>query len=270
MRYIDSTVLQLPDGWLDRAAAAKEAVANGADPNDYSDVWRELKNGLAELFKDKCWYCEISVPRSDNAVDHFRPKGRVSDAVNEHKGYRWLAFELTNFRYACTFCNSRRKDIDGGTVGGKADRFPLLNEGQRVYQPGSIAGERAILLDPCEIGDWRLLGCRKENGKPCSASDDPEQLERADASIEIYHLHHEPTCKLRHSEAVKLLSDVEEAKTLFVATQSDAAQEPAFKKAAARILKSIHRDSAFSGDMRFLLGGERDKDHSWIQTLLET
>ena len=75
---------------------------------------------------------------------------------------------------------------------------------------------------------------------------------------------------MRHTEAVKLLSDIEEAKGLFIATQSDAAQAPAFKKAAERILGAIRFDSAFSGEMRFLLGGERDRDHSWIQGLLET
>jgi hypothetical protein len=270
MRYIDSTRLRLPDGWLNRAAAAAKAIANGEEPNDHAAVWRQLKDGLADLFNDKCWFCEVPVPRSDNAVDHFRPKGRVSDALKNHSGYRWLAFEQSNFRYACTYCNSQRRDLDGGTAGGKADRFPLLDETQRVYAQSSLASERPILLDPCEIGDWRLLGCMKENGKPCAASDASEQRKRAEISIEIYHLHHEPTCKFRHSEAVKLLSDIEEAKNLFIATQSDATQEPAFKKVARRILKAIHFESPFSGDMRFLLSGERDQNHSWIQNLLET
>jgi hypothetical protein len=270
MRYVDPTRLRLPDGWLTRAAAAAKAVANGDKPDDHAAVWKELKDELADLVNDKCWYCEVSVPRSDNAVDHFRPKGRVSDAANQHDGYRWLAFEQSNFRYACTFCNSRRKDVDGGTAGGKADRFPLLDETQRVYTQGSIAGERPILLDPCEIRDWRLLGCQKENGRPCPASSVAEERQRAEISIEVYHLHHEPTCKLRHSEAVKLLSEIEEAKSLFISARSNAALEASFKKAAGRILKAIHFDSPFSGDMRFLLGGERDEDHPWIQELLET
>ena len=129
MRYIDKDELALPEGWLARAAAASAAVDAGADPNDHADVWRELKDALAALFPNKkCWYCESPVDRADNAVDHFRPKGRVSDAVNPHTGYRWLAFDRSNFRYACTFCNSRRKDVVNGTAGGKADRFPLLDE----------------------------------------------------------------------------------------------------------------------------------------------
>jgi hypothetical protein len=270
MRYIDSTQLQLPDGWLNRSAIAAKAVANGSDPDDYAAVWRELKDGLASLFYDKCWYCEVPVPRSDNAVDHFRPKGRVSDAANEHRGYRWLAFDPSNFRYSCTYCNSRRKDVFGGTTGGKADRFPLLDETKRVYVQGSITDEDPSLLDPCDIGDWRLLGCQKENGRPCASSEDLVKRKRAEDSIEIYHLHHEPTCKLRHSEAIELLGYIEEAKDLFTASQSDSARESDFKKVAKRILKAIRTDSAFSGEMRFLLSGERDQVHSWIQDLLTT
>lgn len=136
MRYIDRAKLVKPAGWVARAQAASQAVADGEDPNDHSAVWRDLKNGLADLLHDKCWYCESPVDRSDNAVDHFRPKNRVSDAGRPHTGYRWLAFDVNNFRYACTYCNSRRIDVDGDTAGGKADRFPLIDEAQRVYVAG--------------------------------------------------------------------------------------------------------------------------------------
>ena len=270
MRYINLDRLRLPDGWLERAAVAVNAVTDGANPNDYSDVWRELKTGLANLFYGKCWYCEMSEVRSDNAVDHFRPKGRVSDACREHAGYRWLAFEPSNFRYACTYCNSRRNDIANATTGGKADRFPLLDEAQRVYMPGPIDAERPALLDPCAFGDWKLLGCKRENGNPCATSNDPEQRKRAEISIEIYHLHHEPTCKLRHEKALKLLSDIEDAKNWYNIVHSGVTQQRAFQRAARSILNAIDYESAFSGDMRFILGGERAPDHPWIQDLLET
>ncbi|HLO97666.1 MAG TPA: hypothetical protein VK171_03635 [Fimbriimonas sp.] len=260
----------MPTDWLLRAAAAATAVTNGDDPDEHRDVWKELKDGLADLFFNKCWYCELPIPRSDNAVDHFRPKGRVSDAVNPHSGYRWLAFEQSNFRYACTFCNSRRKDVDGGTAGGKADRFPLQDETKRVYTPGPVTGEFPTLLDPCEIGDWRLLGCKKENGEPCPASTDPNEYKRAEVSIDIYHLQHEPTCKWRHTEAIRLLSEIEEAKGLFLASQTDSAKELDFKIVAKKILRAIDARSAFSGEMRFLLAGERHTQHPWIENLLTT
>lgn len=155
-------------------------------------------------------------------------------------------------------------------MGGKADRFPLLDESKRAYAPGSLAEERPVLLDPCDISDWRLLGCKRENGQPCPASASSFDRSRAEISIEVFHLHHEPTCKLRHTEAGKLFLDIEEAKALFALSQSDPMQEMAFKRTAKRILAAIDFNSPFSGDMRFLLGGERHQDHPWIQDLLMT
>jgi hypothetical protein len=258
-----------PIGWNQRAQAATQAVSNGEDPNDHGQVWRDLKDGLAGLLHDKCWYCESPIDRSDNAVDHFRPKNRVSDAATPHMGYRWLAFDDSNFRYACTYCNSRRKDIEGGTAGGKADRFPLLDEARRVYTLGSIALEQPLLLDPSDMSDWRLLGCHQENGQPCVAGADPVARQRAEASIEILHLHYEPTCKKRHAAAVQLMSDVDEGKRLFELVTHDPTRVADFKAAAARLYRAIGRDSAYSGDMHFLLRGQRSDAHPWIQELLE-
>lgn len=269
MRYVDRSKLLKPTGWNQRAQVASQAVANGADPNDHSTVWRELKDGLASLLHDKCWYCESPVDRSDNAVDHFRPKNRVSDATNAHTGYRWLAFDESNFRYACTYCNSRRKDQEGETAGGKADRFPLVNETQRVYTVGSVSAEQPLLLDPCEMSDWRLLGCHQENGRPCAASSDPIPKRRAEESIEIYHLHYEPTCKRRHSVAVQLMADVDEGKRLFDLATQDPNRVADFKLVAARLRRAIDRDSPYSGDIHFLLRGQRSEAHPWIQELLE-
>lgn len=269
MRYVDRSKLVKPAGWNQRAQDAAQAVANGADPNDHAAVWRELKNGLADLLHDKCWYCESPVDRSDNAVDHFRPKNRVSDAANPHTGYRWLAFDDSNYRYACTYCNSRRKDQGGDTAGGKADRFPLVNEAQRVYAGGPVAAEQPLLLDPCELTDWRLLGCQQENGHPCATSTDAVAKQRAEESIEIYHLHYEPTCKRRHAAAVQLMADVAEGKRLFELATQDPTRVSDFKTVAARLRRTIDRDSLYSGDMHFLLRGQRSDGHPWIQELLE-
>lgn len=266
MRYIDQEELELPDGWLERAAYAADQVAAGADPNDYAEIWRELKDKLAALFPEKkCWYCESPVDRADNAVDHFRPKGRVSDAAIPHGGYRWLAFAQRNFRYACTFCNSRRKDVPNGTAGGKADRFPLLDEANRLYAPGPLSQEHPVLLDPCELQDWELLGCQQENGKPCSAGSNDVERFRAEESIGVYHLDYEPTCKQRHAAAVRLISDVEQAKRLFGQQGMD--QE--FSSVARKIRRAISRKASYSGEMIFLLRGQRHRDHPWIQKLLE-
>lgn len=270
MRYIDQDELRLPDGWTDRAQAASIAVLAGADPDDYASVWRDLKDFLADLFPEKkCWYCETPVDRADNAVDHFRPKGRVGDAANIHTGYRWLAFDPRNFRYACTFCNSRRKGIEGLTVGGKADRFPLLNEANRLYAAGPLNQEMPELLDPCQLHEWELLGCRQENGKPCATSQDPIEKKRAETSIEVYHLNYEPTCKKRHAVSVQLMADVEQGKLLFPLSRTDSAMQELFTIVARKIRRAIDRKAVFSGEMIFLLKGQRHVDHPWIQKLLE-
>jgi hypothetical protein len=266
MRYIDQDELALPQGWLTKATAAAVAVAAGAKPDDYDEVWRDLKDALAALFPDKkCWYCESPVDRADNAVDHFRPKGRVADAANPHTGYRWLAFDRRNFRYACTFCNSRRKDVVNGTTGGKADRFPLLDEAARLYAQGPLNQERPTLLDPCELNDWEQIGCQHENGKPCPTSQDPSERHRAEESIAIYHLDYEPTCKQRHAAAIRLMADVEQAKLLF----GQPGMNEHFTTIAKKIRRAIDRKAPYSGDMIFLLKGQRHADHPWIQKLLE-
>ncbi len=270
MRYVDLDELEMPTGWLERARAAASAVAAGGDPNDGADVWRELKDCLAALLPDKkCWYCESTVDRADNAVDHFRPKNRVSEALATHNGYRWLAFRHTNYRYSCTFCNSRRKDVEHRTSGGKADRFPLLDETKRAYAEGPVDAEQPMLLDPCELDDWELLGCRQENGEPCATSNDTTMRARAEASIDVYHLHYAPTCKRRHGTAVQLLADVEDAKRNFVLASRDSAREEDFKVFARKVKRAISRKAPFSGEMIFLLRGQRHADHPWIQALLE-
>lgn len=270
MRYVDLDELVMPPGWLDRAKAAAAAVAAGGDPDNNAAVWRELKKYLAALLPEKkCWYCESQVDRDDNAVDHFRPKKRVGDAVAPHEGYRWLAFCFKNFRYSCTFCNSRRKDVEHGTAGGKADRFPLQDESKRVYSEGPLDEERPLLLDPCELHDWELLGCKRENGHPCPTSEKPVERHRAELSIEIYHLHYEPTCKMRHTAAVQLIADLEEAKRNFVKAFADPARENDFKLFARKVKRAISRKAPFSGEMIFLLRGQRHADHPWIQKLLE-
>ncbi|EPK8416730.1 hypothetical protein HV073_07565 [Klebsiella michiganensis] len=282
MRYIDIEALRLHDGWFGEAEAATRAIIEGNDiPGDHEEIWRGIKAKLAEVLHNKCWFCETPIPRSDNAVDHFRPKGRVSDAAKKHTGYKWLACECANFRYACTFCNSRRIDVENGTSGGKADRFPLLNEDNRVYEidPKSVdfddlfktvRGEQPTLLDPCSLNDWELLGCMRENGRPCSTKSDGTSISRVKMSIEVYHLDHEPTCKQRHLAAVRLLETVRDAKDAFLKVDiNDPETEVNFTKYARRIRRMIDRNSPYSGEMVFLLRGQRSPDeHPWIDHLL--
>ena len=270
MRNVDIDEIVLPSGWLTRAQNATTSVENGKDPNDFGQIWRDLKDNLAVLLNDKCWYCESIIDRSDNAVDHFRPKNCVSDAAQTHNGYRWLAFDYKNYRYACTYCNSYHRGKAGMVGGGKADRFPLLNEANRCYAPGLVHQEEPALLDPCSLTDWELLGCQQENGKPCVASTDPTQCQRVELSIEIYNLHYEPTCKQRHRTSVQFLADIDQAKRLFPLTENNPDRGKDFVDIAKKIKRAISLKAPFSGELIFLLRGQRHSDHPWIQKLLET
>ena len=91
MRVIRTDKLLLPTGWEADAAAAlakvvKLATASSTDRNaeierHAAKTWRALKELLAALSHDKCWYCESRQDRSLGAVDHFRPKGRLEELV---------------------------------------------------------------------------------------------------------------------------------------------------------------------------------------------
>lgn len=269
MRYIDLDKLRLPDGWLAKADNASKSVQAGSDPNDFSQVWRDLKDDMFDLSKFKCWYCESSCDRADNAVDHFRPKNRVSEALRPHRGYRWLAFDVKNYRLSCTFCNSRRIDVPYGTAGGKADHFPLLDEATRVYASGSLLLEKPKLLDPCDYEDCLLLGCKQENGKSCCSTTDPIQIGRVTASTEIYHLDRESTCILRHGAAVGIVADIQEGKLRFKVSKDSEEKRQEFLNVAKRILKRISADAPYSGEMRYILRGQRSDDHPWVAQLLE-
>ena len=126
-----------------------------------------------------------------------------------------------------------------------------------------------MLLDPCVFSDGQLLGCQKENGNSCAASVDDVERRRAEESIEIYHLNYEPTCKRRHSVAVSFLADLDEAKRRFELMLKDRGKKSDFVKQANRLLASIAPTAEFSGEMRFLMRGERNEDHPWIQNMLE-
>ncbi len=269
MRYVDIDEIELPTGWRTRAKNAAMEVEKGKDPNDYGHIWRELKDNLAVLLNDKCWYCESIIDRSDNAVDHFRPKNRVSDTDPPHNGYRWLAFDYKNYRYACTYCNSYHRANRNSAGGGKADCFPLLDETNRCYSPGPLWQEEPVLLDPCVPDDWRLLGCLQENGKPCAATDESGQQQRVETSIDTYYLDYEPTCKQRHRVVIQLIADIEHAKRLFPSTKNDLERKADFLDIVRKIKRAIHWKAPFSGEMIFIVQGQRHADHSWIQKLLE-
>lgn len=159
-RYHKSGQLIEPDEKWFKLTAAEQLLANAAEggtayvfkQNIYgADV---VKAALDELFYGKCGYCEFKLIRTDQNVDHYRPKGRVAEAT-KHRGYYWLAYEWTNLIPSCTHCNPKRGELAEFPVArrapaaGKHDSFPLVDESKRAQSPlDDLSLEEPLLLNP--------------------------------------------------------------------------------------------------------------------------
>jgi uncharacterized protein (TIGR02646 family) len=166
---------------------------------------------LRRLSNDKCWYCESKDLRSDNAVDHYRPKGNVKDSAPPHDGYWWLAFDWRNYRFSCTFCNSIRNSPT--TSGGKQDYFPLHDEAKRArLAADDLADELPMLIDPVLDGDPALISFEADGtARPMAMDEETIDYQRADISIKRYHLNHPDAAEARLALFVQLKKWLKEA-----------------------------------------------------------
>lgn len=257
MRRIDPNKIAQEVQWDIDAAAAEAAVQGGAKVNDHSAVWRASKDRLKKVSQGKCWYCEARQERSDNAVDHFRPKSI----------YPWLAFKLSNFRYACTFCNSIRTNPETGESSGKGDHFPLFNT-TRAVNSTELNNEDIVLLDPCRGGDPGLLDFRAD-GAPCPKyPNQVKRCERAEKTIRYYHLNHPELVESRRQLALQIEGWVDGADAIYNSLdQGDPKIERAFSRFAENICRAIAEGSEFSVFARRIVDGYRDRP--WIEDLLQ-
>lgn len=147
------------DAWFQRAAVATQTAIEQGHTHEvertiYADD--EVRMALERLFHDKCAYCESKMTASaDWDVEHFRPHGRVAER-EDHPGYYWLGYTWENLYASCQHCNQRRRDRrrweDSADLptSGKADQFPLMDEGSRAMGPhDDVHAERRLLIDPC-------------------------------------------------------------------------------------------------------------------------
>ncbi len=269
MRHIEQEVVgrTLPNGWCDRAREAGVAVANAgpggraAEVNRHSRVWRELKGTLSAASHGKCWYCESVQVRSDNAVDHFRPKNAVAECP-DHDGYWWLAFEWRNHRFSCTYCNSHRIDQATGGGGGKADHFPLRDEAGRARTPNdALDEEEPVLLDPTSAADPGLLWF-DENGEavphPVCGDADSYTHGRAKTSIQLYHLNHESLVEQRKNLCSEIRGDVKKADAYFSRyVNGDATARSAFDDIISDLRKHLLMEASYTAAARAMLMGLR-------------
>jgi uncharacterized protein (TIGR02646 family) len=222
MRWIckDDVDACLTEQWRQAAAHALDRLQHADTPKKRqgilrtaasTKIWRDFYDLLPDTLKQKCWYCEAEEIRSDMPVDHFRPKNEVEED-SAHLGYWWLAYDWSNYRCACTFCNSRR--VMESTDGGKQCHFPLVDPSKRAYQQtDKISNEEPDLLDPFNSNDEKLLWFDND-GKPVpSPVANAAQQQKVSNSIKIFHLDEQRIVRQRNSIRLLVKQLVDDLKT---------------------------------------------------------
>ena len=278
MMFINNSKLSVKEDWIKLSKEALEEARKKKDPkersafiNKKSDVWKNLKPELERISFGKCWYCESREKRSDRAVDHYRPKNNVHNT--EHGGYWWLAFRADNFRLSCTFCNSRRKDREGGHAGGKADFFPLWDEKKRVCDEGDDSKckhEDPLLLDPCLRSDVGLLWFT-EDGRAVAKYSEKDRLhafKRAEVSIDCYHLNEKEIKEARQGLFHDIKNLIEQGDFYF---EDYLDGEPNAEKGISDTILSLEkmqeRDAEFSAFVKAIIAGLRIQGREWLETV---
>lgn len=258
MRRIDLQNLNPSQDWRARAQSKQTDIDNGViEAKSASAIWSELKPQLKDLSHNKCWYCESREDRSDNAVDHFRPKSL----------YPWFALDYENFRFACTFCNSIRKNPETGKSEGKGDHFPLVS-GVRAVTRAQCNAEQYLLIDPCKTTDVGLLDFYDDGRPKAKYPDVPTKNERVVGSIKYYHLDHPDLNEARRRLALDIRDWVETGDALYPDFNTGKwGIDKAFETNLDNIARAIAPYAPFSVFAKKMVKGYQNRE--WIEDLLE-
>jgi hypothetical protein len=199
---LESRIHAVNATWLARASARTQHLIAAGRYQEQSSIWSEIKPIYMELQGDsKCAFCErklesVTYGRAEQAVEHFRPKGRVtpwratsalkSQGVRVAKpprkkgGYYLLAYDLFNYAACCHPCNSALK----------RDYFPVAAaHNLNGSTPEALLAEQPLLIYP--IGDFddppeSLIQFLGLSPQACATSGYP--YHRALTTIEFFQL----------------------------------------------------------------------------------
>ena len=244
----DPRELPLPPDWVERAEALKKRLLAEKDPAkrgeiiSKNEIWSEIKSELRKVFYEKCWYTESPQTGTDTDVDHFRPKKKVyerSKAGDSHPGYWWLAYDLENYRYSCIYANRLRRDVETDLVGGKADRFPVVEETRAMSPEANWKSEKAYLIDPCNADEVAMITF-KEDGEAMARfpAEQKYKHEMAMKSIECYNINHSEFVKARMDVKARIEELRVEAKRLFARLEDGDADH---KRSYSEAIKTLRR-----------------------------
>lgn len=135
MRYVNKDLNNIPPSLIsEETLEAIEKIAKGAKDIISARIYKgdykgddgrsqsRVRDILNLYYKSKCAYCEQTCKAE---IEHYRPKKGVTED-SEHEGYYWLCYTWSNLVPSCRYCN---------TEGGKGNRFPIINEANRVKKP---------------------------------------------------------------------------------------------------------------------------------------
>lgn len=230
MIYINPARIQIDAAWQKRAEDLTKELLKINDMKDRrnfidgnrDDTWghSKLLEALCKLAGHKCWYSEVPLEGADPNIDHFRPKGTVSE-IDENKnhlrkwegGYWWLAFDWHNFRLSSQHANQRR--IDETTDGGKSNYFPVKGSRCPEKTEWDMIEEKYFALDPCSKSDVALIWFTPEGmpivRKQKSGMPDPWEERRVNLSIWLYHLDKNKIVKRRRERMNEVKLEIEHA-----------------------------------------------------------
>ncbi len=149
--------------WVEEALEATSqvnaTVQGGQKPKFKDALYKRMREVYYDAFHGKCAYCERKfVLDQSGDIDHFRPKGAVTDENDEvvqvempggrapHPGYYWLAYHWKNLLPTCARCN-RPTRLPSGKLVGKSTRFPVKAKAY-AWQPGDEATEAPLFIHP--------------------------------------------------------------------------------------------------------------------------
>jgi len=143
---------KIPEGLTsERAEEKRKTLLREGNKHEFAAGYyahNTVKEGLKEIYNNKCGYCESKDSASAALqVDHYRPKKELKGDTG-HTGYYWLAYEWTNLIYSCARCNRA-----------KSSHFPLHIEGSRLGKPqndrsewlansNTFKNEKPLLINP--------------------------------------------------------------------------------------------------------------------------
>ncbi|QHS61248.1 HNH endonuclease family protein [Chitinophaga agri] len=287
MIYINPTRINVPAEWEEKVKELKaELLLKKPDERiDFinskrNETWGhpEILKALRKVIGNKCWYSEVDLTGADPNIDHFRPKGAVSEIDPDSLtktgaiavGYWWLAFDKENFRLSSMHSNQRR--VDETTQGGKWDFFPVLGSRAQEGTNVSMLKENVLPLDPCSPTDVSLMWFEPD-GKPGFRNwrrvPTLDEERRMRVTIWLFHLDKHEIAVRRANAMEDVRTALKNADAIFQIWQLsggklDNYERNLFDNALTQIKSKIADDAPFAGAKRCVIQLAK-AEYDWIQ-----